>query len=43
MTSVVANIPEGAPIFNSLGLRKWKFASPAFTNKLSICICQIGS
>jgi len=27
MTSVVANLPEGSPIKNSLGLRKSKFAS----------------
>jgi len=27
MTSVVANLPEGPPIWNNLGPRKWKFAS----------------
>jgi len=27
MTSVVANLPEGPPIKNSLGPRKWKFTS----------------
>jgi len=27
MASDVANLPEGLPIKNSLGPRKWKFAS----------------